>query len=403
MSARADSCDVVLALCFVTWEDAVRRGMHFPPDRLIEALLHEPQVRSLVVADPFRDRARTLAKRALGRSGDPARGEDPARVTHLRPLRAGRRDPVDPGAVERLYRRYDARLARAAEAAGLRDPVLITTHPFVAGFAPARWARSVTYYVWDDWAAHPRHRDWRPAIEESHARIRASERRVCAVSQAILDRMTPTGPAALVPNGVDPREWRDIGEPPAWFAALPAPRLLYAGTLDARIDVRLVERTARAFPDGSVTLVGLIADEAHLAPLRDLPNVHIHPPVTRDAITAMIRAADAGLVPHARTDLTTAMSPLKVYEYLAGGRPVAATDLAPMRGIDPRVVLTPEGGDYAASVARALALGPAPERERAAFVAAHAWERRHTEILTLARADLDQCPGAPVLAAVDTA
>jgi teichuronic acid biosynthesis glycosyltransferase TuaH len=79
-----------------------------------------------------------------------------------------------------------------------------------------------------------------------------------------------------------------------------------------------------------------------------------------------------------------AMSPLKLYEYVAAGRPVAAVDLPPMRGIGPRVILVDEGGDYPAAVARALELGPAPEDERQAFLAHNSWKRRHDELIALA-------------------
>jgi hypothetical protein len=89
-------------------------------------------------------------------------------------------------------------------------------------------------------------------------------------------------------------------------------------------------------------------------------------------------------VPHARDDLTAAMSPLKLYEYLAGGRPVAATDLPPMRHIDERVVLCGPEDDYVEAVRTALALGPADEQRRLDFVAGNAWSRRHGDIVDLA-------------------
>jgi teichuronic acid biosynthesis glycosyltransferase TuaH len=377
--------DVVLSLCFITWEDAHLRGMHFPPDRLIQALIDAPEVGRLLVVDPFRDRLRVMAKRALGRTVAPAL-EHPG-THHLQPLRIGRsEDPIEPADLERRYGAYDRQVQRAADAAGLEDPVVLTTNPFVAGFSPLEWASSVTYYVWDDWAAHPRYRPWWPALREGYDRVRASERRVCAVSQTILDRARPAGPALLVPNGVTADEWRTLAPAPEWFRALPGPKLMYAGTLDGRIDRDLVLATARAFPEGSVVLVGLIADPDHLEPLRALPNVHIRPPVERDEITAMIHAADVCLVPHARDDLTAAMSPLKLYEYLAAGRPVAATDLPPMRDLDDRVVLAGPEDDYVAAVRRALALGPASEERRLAFVEQNAWTRRHADIIGLALA-----------------
>jgi teichuronic acid biosynthesis glycosyltransferase TuaH len=90
------------------------------------------------------------------------------------------------------------------------------------------------------------------------------------------------------------------------------------------------------------------------------------------------------LVSHARTKLTEAMSPLKIYEYLAGGAPVLSIDLAPVRGIGPRVLLTDTTAQFADRLDEALALGPADEQARLDFVAANSWRSRHERILDVA-------------------
>jgi hypothetical protein len=88
------------------------------------------------------------------------------------------------------------------------------------------------------------------------------------------------------------------------------------------------------------------------------------------------------------------MSPLKLYEYLAGGRPVAATDLPPVRVIDPRIVTVGEGDDFANGVAAALARGPLADDERLAFIDANSWQRRHDELLRLAFGEETGAAGA---------
>jgi len=92
------------------------------------------------------------------------------------------------------------------------------------------------------------------------------------------------------------------------------------------------------------------------------------------------------LIPHARTPLTEGMSPLELYEYLAAGRPVAATGLPPIvRVAHPRVVAcSDEPAAFAAAVRRALAIGPAPADERLRFVRDNTWRRRHEPLLALA-------------------
>ena len=79
------------------------------------------------------------------------------------------------------------------------------------------------------------------------------------------------------------------------------------------------------------------------------------------------------------------MSPLKLYEYLAAGLPVASVDLPPIRAVgSERVVLCRKGGDFADAVAEALALGREDEEARREFIAANSWAKRHDELLDFA-------------------
>jgi hypothetical protein len=105
--------------------------------------------------------------------------------------------------------------------------------------------------------------------------VRERGHKVVAVSDAIIRRIQPRGPHAIVPNGVDPAEWLGPAAAPAWFGELPGPRLLYVGSLDARIDVEQLRRAARARPTASFVLVGPMLDAGHFESLGDEPNVHV--------------------------------------------------------------------------------------------------------------------------------
>src|SRR5262249_48130459 len=160
---------------------------------------------------------------------------------------------------------------------------------FVAGFSPLRWADRVTFYAWDNWPSGVPVRRWWTAYDEAFARIRDSGRAVVGVSQAILDRIQPTGVGALVPNGAAPEEWRQLGKPPAWFAYLRTPRIVYVGVLSSeRLDVSAISETAARFSRGSVVLLGPVADQAAVDPLRVHSNVLIVPPVSRAEVARVI-------------------------------------------------------------------------------------------------------------------
>jgi glycosyltransferase involved in cell wall biosynthesis len=374
--------DVIFTFFHTSWAHGVKHGLTFPDDRLADTLLRHPHVERLLIVNPYRSVAGKLTAR-FRRPDDPAFPTTATRHLH-EPLRLRRTDPPHP---ERSIARYEAAIHRAARRYGLQRPAIITAHPLVAGFGDFGWAGPVTYYAWDDWSASAPHRQWWPAYDRAYERIRATGRRVISISNKALARVGPTGPSAVIPNGVQPEEWQDLGSPPGWFAAKPHPRLLYVGSLDHRVDVGQARTVAGAFPQGSLTLVGTMLDEARFAPLRDVANVEIHPPVPRPEIVRLIGAADACLVPHARNALTEAMSPLKLFEYLAGGRPVAAVDLPPIAAVQGSVVLVPPGGDFADATRRALAIGPASEPDRLAFVAANSWASRFEDLLAIALVD----------------
>ena len=373
--------DLVFTFFGITWSSAFQRYLVMPEDRLGAALAEHPGIDRLLVCDPYRSVAGRAAARLRGH-GDVPFPEDPQRSLH-RPLRLRRSDPADPA---RSVARYEAGVRRAAARLGLERPAVITANPLFAGLGKFDWAGPVTYFAWDDWTASRPHERWWPAFDAAFERIRAEGRRVCAVSEGALDRVAPTGPARVIPNGIDPAEWTTQDAPPEWFAALPRPRLIYHGGIDTRLDVEQARAVAAAFPDGSLTFLGPVFDPDRVAPLAALPNVEFHGWVDRAETTCVLAAADVGLVPHVRNPLTAAMSPLKLYEYLAAGLPVAAVDLPPIRGVDPRVVLGPVGGDLVGAVRRALALGRAGEADRLEFVNRHSWASRFEDLLEVALA-----------------
>jgi glycosyltransferase involved in cell wall biosynthesis len=378
-----DARDVVFTFYQESWKDAIGPAMYMSGARLVATLMSEPSVRRLLVANPYRSALIQWARRLSGQR--PVTFPTSVRRALIEPRRLRRRDPTSVRALERVYDAYDRVLEGAAANLGADRPVVITTSPFVAGFSPLRWAGRVTFYAWDDWPSGVPVRRWWAAYEEAFARIRDSGRAVVGVSQAILNRIQPTGARAVVPNGVAPEEWRQPGGPPAWFAELSSPRILYVGALSAeRVDLEALRETAARFSHGSVVLLGPIVDRAAVDSLRRHSNVRIQPPVGRAEVASVIHAADVCIMPHRLNRLTTAMSPLKLYEYLAGGRPVAASDLPPVRSVDPRIVFVPEGHSFADGVDEALSRGPLTEDDRLAFIDANSWSHRHEQILRVA-------------------
>ena len=370
--------DVIFTFSFETWVDALERELGRPPDRFVEWLETVAEVNQIIVADPFRSLPVRIAKQVLRRPERPSRPL--ARGVLSGPHRFVHREYRSPAALTRSYARYEAQLQDTARGAGMGAPRVITVHPIIAGFCEFSWAESVTYWALDDWAVHPDYEAERPAIKAAYERIRARSVPVASVSQVLVDRVGSAN-SVLVPNAVDGREFEHPWPAPTWFVSPSGPRVVYQGSIDRRLDAQALGSIADAIGTGTLFLVGPIIDRTHLDAVTSRPNVVLTDNLSRSDLLGVLGAADLGVVPHAVTSLTEAMSPLKLYEYLASGCPVVATDLAPMRNVSRRVRLVNNPLCWGEETRRGIALGRATDAERSAFVANNNWNRRFESLL----------------------
>jgi hypothetical protein len=383
---EAKTRDLVFTFWHETWADSVQRQF-MTPDRLVQTLLSHERVGGLLMADAYRMGPTQFLRRVLGRRPIPVPSR-PHPTAVVSPLRLRRRDGTGEPILRAAYTTYDKHVSARSRELGLRDPAVITTNPFYAAYAPLKWAGPVTYYAFDDWAAFDEHSKWWPDYDRAYEAIRRRGHRVCAVSRHLLQRLDPRGPGLVVPNGITPSEWQEPWNVPDWLMSLPRPRILYSGAIHGRLDVAAVREVATRFSSGSVIVIGPVADAEVVRQLKLIPGVHVQPPLEqRDLIAGLTRSVDVCIMPHHRTPLTESMSPLKIYEYVAAGRPVASTDIAPVRGIHKNVVLVADGDSFADGVAKALAVGPMTESDRQSFLTENSWPSRHEQILELAFAE----------------
>jgi O-antigen biosynthesis protein len=115
-----------------------------------------------------------------------------------------------------------------------------------------------------------------------------------------------------------------------------------------------------------------------LGALAGLPNVHRLGPRPHAALPAYLAAADACLIPFARSPFTDAVNPVKVYEYLATGGPIVATPLPELAPFAP-VCYQGEGADgwlRALDAALAEAASDPRREERRRLARANTWDDR---------------------------
>lgn len=169
---------------------------------------------------------------------------------------------------------------------------------------------------------------------------------------------------------------------PAQLSGRPRPCIGYMGTVDWRLDVETLVAAARALPNATFAIVGRInADqETRIAELRKLPNVLITGAVSAEEGHRFVAAFDIGLVPFLGGAMGDGVNPVKMWMYLAAGKPVVTTWMRECRRYAPYVRAARDPQEFAQFLRDELAGNDAAARTaRLAFAQQHTWEKRAEE------------------------
>jgi len=268
---------------------------------------------------------------------------------------------------------------RAMRALHFSRPIVWTFLPTAEWVATSLDAELLVYHCVDEFSAFSDAAS--RAIEDAERRLIGAAHLVIVSSARLLERKRALHPrTVLVRHGVDHAHFARALEPgtlvPDELAGLPRPLLGFFGLIEDWIDLELLERTAQAFPSGSLVIIG--KERADTSRLRRLPNVHLLGERPYGRLPAYCKAFDVALMPFRVSELTLNANPLKVREYLAAGLPVVSTAIPEVEQLGLCLVgRTPE--DFVARVREAL-LSPGPSRERSEAVREHSWEARVEEI-----------------------
>jgi glycosyltransferase involved in cell wall biosynthesis len=320
--------------------------------------------------------------RRLARARRPLREADGVNV--LSPL-------VLPLHSNELVRRVNTTLLRryvrfATARLGMRAPLLWSFVPQAEVLIDELAPSQVLYYVDDDHAA-------KAGIDAES--FLAAERRFAARADAVLasapelvTRMRElNGNVQYAPNVADTKLFATALEPgpiDPEVAALPEPRIVFVGAiLAAKIDIGLVTELARERPQWSFAFVGPIGPgdpHTDVAGLRRIANVHLLGHRPYEQLPSVLRGADATIVPYLLEGEMRSVFPMKIYEYLAAGRPVISTPLDTLGDV-PDVLKAATAPEFGARMQEAIERDtPEDRRARSQRAQAHSWESRLDQI-----------------------
>lgn len=289
-------------------------------------------------------------------------------------------------------------IQKALRKLGMSQPIVWFSLPGMGSWVHEMpKARLLLYHVVDEYTTYGGQTPARRRrIEEQEREMMALVDAVIVVSKKLYEAKRPMHlNTHLVPNGVDYQAYTAaLDDPyvPDGLRAIRPPRLGYSGLIGDKLDLPMLTELAQENPAWSLVFLGevRVVEQAETwRALLVMPNVHYLGLVEVSQVPHYLKEFQVGLMPYVKNRHAEHISPLKLYDYLAAGLPVASMDVPAAREFDSYIHLADSPRNFVRAVQAALA-DTTPERRQARrkIAAQHTWEARAQQLSDLIQAQL---------------
>ncbi len=231
---------------------------------------------------------------------------------------------------------------------GFKDIVLWAYTPHAAGLVGRLGEQFMVYECVDEFSAARGLVRGETIVALERQLLRVADRVIVTHPSLLRSKTVRDRLPVLVPNGADINHFARAGapgtQPAAAVAALPRPVVGFHGWIQYWIDFDLIAHSARKHPEWSFALIGPVEPLARVDKVRGLTNVHFLGKQPYERMPEFLAGFDVCINPFVLGELADAVSPIKLYEYLASGKPVVSVDMPAAREFSDLITLvrTPE-------------------------------------------------------------
>jgi glycosyltransferase involved in cell wall biosynthesis len=286
-----------------------------------------------------------------------------------------------------------ASIRRACRQVGFERPILWIILPHYSSIVDTVPHKGIVYYVVDEYSAMPGVDADRIREMEQLVLLRADV--VFTISEQLKSTKGRTNPNTYFsPHGVESEHFgRAYHEPlsmPRELEGIARPIVGFFGLIEDWLDFVLLEYLAEHRPHYSFVMVGRVArDVTRFARFK---NVIFLGKKSYESIPSFLRAFDVCHIPFQLNDVILHSSPLKLKEYLAGGKPVVSVAIDEVKKLDGLVYVATDYASYLSAIDRALAEdSPARAQERVRAMEQESWR---SKVETISARVAAHVPGA---------
>jgi len=276
-------------------------------------------------------------------------------------------------------------IRRAARSAGITSPILWICRPEMGLSIGQMGEQFSIYHIVDEY------RGYTGVTGDERERLAAQEAEVlgkvdlsiAASPELVETKRGPGRDIMLLENGVSSREYESAREnnfAPEDMESIPRPRLGYSGLIGKRLNLDLMSEVAEKREDWSIVFIGKVDSReclAKISHLESLPNVYFLGEKRPADVARYITALDAGLLPYAVNLETEHISPIKMYEYWAAGKPVIGTSIPSTRRNRSAIGIADTANDFINKIDQSLSSFDQSDRRRLIALASdNSWQSR---------------------------
>ncbi|GLC87888.1 glycosyltransferase [Lysinibacillus piscis] len=205
---------------------------------------------------------------------------------------------------------------------------------------------------------------------------------VLASSQRLYEKIIEKNSNTLLIRNAG--EYNHFAFPPTDYAKeiknLKGPIIGYYGAISEWFDIKLIEKLARQNPSWTFVLVGNTFG-CDVSNVEKMSNIILTGEVSYKDLPSYLYKFDVCLIPFLINNLTLATNPVKVYEYLAAGKPVVSTKLPELEYMKDFVYLADTVEDFEKCIVKSLnEIDNKLIEGRKQYAIDNTWESRYFEL-----------------------
>lgn len=191
----------------------------------------------------------------------------------------------------------------------------------------------------------------------------------------------------IIRNGCEYKHFNHLSKyrkVPQELKKIQGPILGYYGAIAEWFNHKLIIDHAKKYPTHNFVLIGEVTHKSILEEAKQYSNIYFLGEKKYSELPGYLRYFDVCLIPFHLNNVIKATNPVKIYEYLAAGKPVVTTDIPELRHIRELIYISKNAKEFSQTIN--LAINDRKKRllhERTRFAMGNTWHSRGNELLKI--------------------